>query len=285
MSPDSAPLVVVVGPHCAGKTTLGRRIADALGWTFDVEIGDDLYKQARANNQLSPDDADILDAETARDAASGGRRVCESWHVGNIAWAQHRSPRISDWPSWRERAEAATVAAMRERPVIFVVVECDETVRRQRRAKSGVLRLPPFGDMAEEDFVELTRTVGHEAQRWIERLCSSNESMVRIRTDVGTVEETVQKALEQIRAALLPPLTLTGSPHFFDSCAAALCLLRRAASLDAALRHAVDRCESSLLQPTELATPVRCGVPVITVDGLDGCGKSTVRYQKPNPDP
>lgn len=278
-SVDSHPLVVIVGPHCAGKTTLGRRIAAALDWTFDAEVGDQLYAQALADGQPVPDDAAILDAEMARD--TDGRRVCESWHVGNLAWAQHR-PRKSesakfDFDAWRQRAETAAVAAMRARPVVFVLVECDESVRLQRRVESGAARLPPFPGLTEQAFVQLTRTVGQEAQRWVEQLCASSGAaaagVVRVRTDESTVGESVQEALARITDQLLPPPTMPSSPYFVDSCAAALCLLRRAASLDAALRCEVDRCESSLL---EELVPVRCGVPVITVDGLDGCGKSTL---------
>lgn len=93
--------IVLVGPHGAGKTTLGRILAARLGVSFEHEIGAELR---RAQLALDPAqhamrtqeafDLEVMRREFERDAAhaSEAPRVVETWHPGNLAYAARRSP-------------------------------------------------------------------------------------------------------------------------------------------------------------------------------------------------
>ena len=96
--------IVLVGPHAAGKTTLGRSLARHLGWTFHEELGRKLRQQALQEN---PDahaaraqanfDRRVIQAEVERDKEwnDGEDRVVETWHPGNMAYAFRRSPEVA----------------------------------------------------------------------------------------------------------------------------------------------------------------------------------------------
>ena len=298
------PLVVLVGPHCSGKSTIGRRVADALGWRWDGEIGDRLYEEGRAEGRPFPDDREILEAERLRDG--NGRRVCESWHPGNLAWAQHRPTqhRLTDWDAFADQTKQAAAAVVAVRPVVCVLVDCSEATRRARRAESGLGRLPPFPGLSEDAFFEQTRTVGIAGHLWAEELAQLGARVVRLDTTASSTGQSVEDVLTLIRCEvlaaheqqareallrrlrrhhaltltsdnLLPPPSMPEAPYWFDSLSSALALLRRAGSFVPALHDELVECES-LFQSTEAAPPDACSAWLITVDGLDGCGKSTL---------
>lgn len=97
------PLVLVfVGPHGSGKTTLGRLASDALGLPFDAELGRALREEEQARDpalhaarEQEDFDAEVLRRELARDELRGPgcSRVVETWHPGNLAFLAKRSSR------------------------------------------------------------------------------------------------------------------------------------------------------------------------------------------------
>ncbi len=98
------PTLVLVGPHGAGKTTLGRRVAARLGVSFEHELGAELRREALARDasrhaMLAQEDfdAEVMRRELARDleVKPGAGRVVETWHPGNLAYAARRSPGVA----------------------------------------------------------------------------------------------------------------------------------------------------------------------------------------------
>jgi len=109
--------LVLVGPHGAGKSTLGRAIAARLGVSFEGEIGKRLRDEALARDPLQhamlsqPDfDAAVFTEELARDAQRlpGVTRVVETWHPGNLAYASSRS--AGEAARWRPVVESSIMS-------------------------------------------------------------------------------------------------------------------------------------------------------------------------------
>ena len=87
MITNSTLTIVLIGSHGAGKTTVGRGIARALGWRFDDEIGERLRRQALARDPLahaalpqSHFDRAVIEEELRRDreVAEQGPRIVET---------------------------------------------------------------------------------------------------------------------------------------------------------------------------------------------------------------
>ncbi len=85
------PLLVLIGPHGAGKTTLGKLVATALGRRFEDEIGYRFRLEALARDRnahaLRPQeelDRRIFEEELARDMNRSAPAVVETWHLGHF---------------------------------------------------------------------------------------------------------------------------------------------------------------------------------------------------------
>lgn len=93
-------LLTLLGPHGAGKTTLGNAL-NRRGIPFCTEIGFQMSKVSQIPVHLRKDnfDAMVHKAEMSRDLeiASGGKPtvVVETWHFGNAGFAAAReSPKM-----------------------------------------------------------------------------------------------------------------------------------------------------------------------------------------------
>lgn len=91
-------LVVLVGAHSSGKTTLGTALAKRLGWRFDDEIGYRLRMEAIVKDRTQLADVSQVDfdrrvyeQECLRDSCRVGDAVIETWHGGNLAYVHSRS--------------------------------------------------------------------------------------------------------------------------------------------------------------------------------------------------
>lgn len=87
-------VVLLLGIHGSGKSTLGRALADR-GFTFHPEIGTEMRAvgdQAVSEAQEGFD-RHVMALELSRDQklfGDGGLPIIETWHLGNIAFAEAR---------------------------------------------------------------------------------------------------------------------------------------------------------------------------------------------------
>lgn len=153
-------LLVLIGGHCSGKSTLCRKIAECGGshWVLGEELGDVLRRpDQRAINALDSDfDRTVLRAESERDgvalaAAPPRHRVVETWHPGNLAWAQARVDDDTDSPAFLEllrdtRAAVASYVSGGAQGGALVLVQplrCDTEAVKARRKAGASERVQP----------------------------------------------------------------------------------------------------------------------------------------------
>ncbi len=148
---SAAPTLVLIGAHGAGKTTLGRQLAQVLGWRFDDEIGERLRRQALARDptahaaQPQADfDRAVIEAELRRDCemAASGPRIVETWHLGNLAYARHRSPAVAR--AYEAQIADAVCRAKRSGPVWVQPLQIDEAALQIRQTEPGPPELARF---------------------------------------------------------------------------------------------------------------------------------------------
>lgn len=101
MKPDK--LFFICGPHCAGKTSIIRRLKeDGVAGYTGHEIGKELFYEQQKNG-FRPDDHRndfeelVHSAEINRDKLIHNRKgikVIETWHPGNLAYVLVRSSHL-----------------------------------------------------------------------------------------------------------------------------------------------------------------------------------------------
>ena len=184
--------LVLVGPHGSGKTTLGRRVAAALGWRFQAEIGEELRREALARDPgahalLAQDafDTAVFERELARDArlVGGTGRVVETWHPGNLAYAERRSAGVA-----RSYATRLRAAAQRQGALVQPLALSAEAARRRLREPGP----------SPERLVAWFQAVGDRARRLAEEW--GLPVLPVLHTDRLTEEEATQAV---VRRALL----------------------------------------------------------------------------------
>ena len=100
-------IILLLGPHAAGKTTFGHCLSAHTGWVFHDELGktlsaDPALRRAgvRSSDRQADFDRAVFAAECARDATHrhahpNTPRIVETWHPGNFAYAATRSPEVA----------------------------------------------------------------------------------------------------------------------------------------------------------------------------------------------
>jgi hypothetical protein len=198
--------LALTGTHCAGKATIGRRVAETLGWPFDPELGEVLrdkvtpggHKTGYTSSAMSWDDR-ILDEEVKRDSSQGVSRVVETWHVGNLAWALWRRRQRGDDSTTQSDAlvhwylDVARRAAQ-ESVVLQVHLSTVDGVSARRRAiPSNSERLPMESEAAE--CRDLHSALEVQALELVRSLHESNDHIPTLVIDNSIDGESAQRSV------------------------------------------------------------------------------------------
>ncbi len=101
LNTEKPTIVCLLGIHTSGKTTVGERL-HLLGIPYYLEIGNELIKTVDFSSPKAVEwlDREIMRREIERDDLLLSQEeqvaVVETWHIGNIAYAQIRNPLIAD---------------------------------------------------------------------------------------------------------------------------------------------------------------------------------------------
>lgn len=180
-------LIVMIGAHSSGKTTLGQMLADRLGWRFDDEIGyrmrlDMLESDPNQFADVEQHDFDRLvsQKECSRDKLRKYDAVIETWHGGNLAYVRNRSQDI--YAELKHKIEFHLSQLDVEVTVVPLNITLPTLIERQHEDVSDVRFFHQVGSMATNESRMLNLYV-------VEPVC----------TDAGrTTEECVEEILEKI---------------------------------------------------------------------------------------
>ena len=185
--------LVFVGSHASGKSTLARRIAESLGWSFHDEIGERLRREVLARDpqqhalcEQPAFDQQVTEEELARDRDAPRHRVIETWHPGNLAYAKQRS--LALWEELFSRIERS-LPRQRQHIAIQPLRIGLETLR-ERLHEPG-----PAGD----DFLYGLLRIGEEATHLAKEM--GFFLLPTLATDSITIEEGCALILARLEAA------------------------------------------------------------------------------------
>jgi thymidylate kinase len=311
--------LVLIGPHTSGKSTLAALLAQRHGWRCDVhcpqaplhycaratpssthaaprqeELGEALRRQdphARVDCRAPQVafDAAMLRAEAARDSigeAPALQRVVETWHPGNLGWAEARATDAAALSALR-RATAAAVARHAGAPgaplVLVQPLLTSATAVALRRAAGAASRVracaSAAGDDAEAALVAHTARVAQLATQHAAAL--GLRMLPPVRTDDGRDANAAADAVYASVLAAAAPQPPRLVPNLFTSLADAAAQLRAASGLDARLR--TPEADALLQELAALQAPAHAaaqaplaGGRAVVVEGLDGTGKTTL---------
>lgn len=194
--------VILVGVHGSGKTTLGGQLAQDLNVPFDAELGREAMERsgpASATVDAGEDfDAMLWAAEWDRDqrarqefrGARGVRRVIETWHIGNAAYAIRR-PGTATRRDWR--GELAARLVEHDVPILVQRLHVDRPTFNRRYSEHRGAR-----EDAQREFLW---SVGAMLDELVSGLAGSGRE-IRVLPPIDTSACTVRAAGDAILAAL-----------------------------------------------------------------------------------
>ena len=181
--------IAIIGPHGAGKSTLGKALARVLRLPFHPEVGWELACDAgwRSAEETAESSGDAFDREVFRrelqrdqDWPAGQPRVVETWHPGNLAYASRRCPRAA------RDAFPAITQACRWHQAIVLPVEAPRRVLSNRQHEPGDL----------DFFIE----VGEEAGAWAREL--GLLVLAPVNTHLSDPETLARQVAKQVATAI-----------------------------------------------------------------------------------
>jgi thymidylate kinase len=165
--------LALTGSHCAGKSTMGKKIASTMNWLLQQELGDVLrdaehvvaggHRVGDGSGNLNAQSWDdrIYYEETTRDhqqfenESSPSSRVVETWHVGNLAWALMRKAAqpgdfLKDKKALVEKVRTAIQEHQKGSVILFVHLSISVEACLSRRKAAENSRRLPMGDERKE---------------------------------------------------------------------------------------------------------------------------------------
>ena len=191
-------IIVVIGPHGAGKSSLCHALSKRLGIPYHVEIGEVLAnsRQETAETALGQFDLDVLAEERRRDNAwakstkeTKRSRIVESWHPGNMAYLSARNPDMVSSLSQLTLKFVDEASNLAGQHVLAIHISASEATLRARQHEEGSLGF--------------FMTVGKLSEHWctnlnipvIARVCSDNQSPMELAEPIAQTLTTLMKEI------------------------------------------------------------------------------------------
>lgn len=128
---EKPTIICLLGIHTSGKTTIGEKL-HSLGLPYYLEIGNELIRKLKPKTleEAMLLDKEIMRREIERDSLivrEGVKTaVIETWHVGNIAYAEIRTPSVAN-----EYKSLLNELFNKCSPLFFFLDISDETFRER----------------------------------------------------------------------------------------------------------------------------------------------------------